>query len=335
MLQLYQKMAKLANYFIASSENNYHPLALTYKAFIVYGLALLLLRLVFGALPTHGAAVDSQTLMNLINQERSQRNLTVLNANQALLKAAGEKSQDMIDRGYFSHIDPDGNYIWPKIVAAGYTPYKILGENLALDFTTSEGMIEAWLNSPAHRANLLHPDFVDQGLSALFGNYQGRYTDLTTSLFGALATAVPTAPAVKSSETTPPPATQPKPAPTPKPQPAPQPEPAPAVPPAATSMPTTTAPSYLQNGQVRQEPAVPSQSEPPLVEFTAKPGGRYTAFAVSRVLFTLFGLFLLGILSADSIILYKHEAEISRAHTSYHLFGLMLIVLISILIWWW
>ncbi|TSA46540.1 CAP domain-containing protein, partial [bacterium] len=187
-------------FFIASEENNYRPPILSYRAFIIYGLILLILRLLFSQIPqVSGSAIESDTLMRLINSERSQRNLVTLSTHASLVKAAGEKSQDMIDRGYFAHIDPDGNYVWGRIVNAGYPPYKILGENLAIDFSTAEGMITAWLDSPTHRANLLHPDFVDQGLAALYGTYQNRYTNLTTSLFGTPVAKSSTPPAAKSN----------------------------------------------------------------------------------------------------------------------------------------
>src|SRR3989344_6717682 len=184
-------MAKIANFFLPSETNNYRPAVLSYKAFLIYGIILLLLRLLLGALPADSAAVDSSTLMNLINQERISRNLVSLVTHQSLLAASVQKSQDMIDRDYFAHVNPDGDYVWPLITGAGYGQYKILGENLAVDFATSEGMIKAWLDSPTHRANLLHDEFLEQGLTALYGDYKGRYTNLTASLFGARIASAP------------------------------------------------------------------------------------------------------------------------------------------------
>lgn len=304
-------MRKITSLFIASEENNYRPPILSYKAFIIYGLILLLLRLILGTLPAEGAAVETNTLMNLINQERDKRNLTTLSVHQSLLRAAYEKSQDMIDRDYFSHIDPDGNYVWGKITSAGYTPYKILGENLAIDFSTSEGMIKAWIDSPTHRANLLHPEFVDQGLSALFGDYQDRYTNLTTSLFGTLAT-YPKPKTEKPKTEAPTITTKP-----------PQ-IPPPAEPKSLTYTPPQTIPQ--------------SSSEPtttPITESTNVTNKYPNAFTMSRVIFSAFGILLLIILAMDSIIIHQHKELIQRSFSSYHLFGFILIVLVSILIWWW
>ncbi|MBI4054074.1 MAG: CAP domain-containing protein [Candidatus Doudnabacteria bacterium] len=153
------------------------------------------------------SAIDSSSLMEKINAERTNRAIPPLNASTKLAAAAGAKTQDMFARGYFDHLDPDGKYVWPLVEAAGYKPYKILGENLAVDFSTEEGIVRAWINSPTHRDNLLRNDFLDQGLNAAYGTFQERYTALVTSLFGTLA--VSAAPPVVTAPTTiapPPPA---------------------------------------------------------------------------------------------------------------------------------
>ncbi len=325
-------MDTLKNFFIANPSNDYHPPVLSYKAFLIYGILLILVRLLLGALPGLSASIDSDTLLKLINQERQNRQLVTLYTHPALSSAASLKSQDMIDRDYFAHIDPDGNYVWPKILAAGYTPYKILGENLAVDFSTSEGMVKAWLDSPTHRTNLLHPDYVDQGLSALFGDFQGRFTNLTTSLFGTLATQTKSTGLVKADAAGEPPQTSPKttiiktePKPSsptiPPIEDKPATDPLTEVPPRQdTTKPTPSQDPYLQKAVV---------TEPSFINQLA------STFILSRIIFTLFGIFLLIILSLDSIIIYQHEAMVSRSHPSYHLFGFILIVLVSILIWWW
>lgn len=153
--------------------------------------------------------IDS--ILKAINRERELRNLVLLNTDSRLSVAAQSKSDDMQARHYFNHIDPDGNYIWPKIVAAGYTPYLQLGENLAIEFFSTESLVNAWMNSPTHRANVLNEGFRDQGMGLAFGNSdQGQYHSAITNTFGTLALKK-TAPAVKSENT--PPTTTPTPAP--------------------------------------------------------------------------------------------------------------------------
>lgn len=317
----------IINFFLATPDNNYHPPVLSYKAFVLYGLLLILIRILLGALPSQGAAVESQTLMKLINLERGQRNLTTLLTDDRLIQAATEKSQDMIDRDYFAHIDPDGNYVWPRIEKAGYRPYRILGENLAVDFSTSEGMVKAWIDSPTHRANLLHPEFADQGLGALYGDFENRFTNLTASLFGRLALPGPPTPAVKAER---PPYSSPYSSPyaTPYLTPYLTPSSKPLVP---VPLPPPQAPATSTKITMPIETTPSGPLSPPAKITISYP----SALAVSRVIFTLFGILLLLILAVDSVIIYSHELRLSRGHSSYHLFGFMLIVLISILIWWW
>ena len=338
-------MSDISNFFIASPQNNYRPPVLFSKAFLIYGILLLLLRMILGTLPTQSAAVESGVLMALINEERSARNLPVLFTHPSLLTASSQKATDMIERDYFAHVDPDGSYIWPKIISAGYTPYKILGENLAIDFSTAEGMIKAWIDSPSHRDNLLHPDYIDQGLTAVYGDYQGRYTNTTASLFGALSDYAPAPqPQVKSEppQIAPPPAPEPDPEPTPTPEPNPTPEPvATSTPPTlqSTSTPTTTTPvGNFEERPLRQERSPRDLQSLPIANVIPNPfhiSDFASVFVVSRLLFTIFGLLLLMGLSVDSVIIYRHEMQVVRSHSSYHLFGFLLISLVSILIWWW
>jgi len=163
--------------------------------------------------------------MEKINEERKNRNIPPLFSDNRLSQAATEKTGDMFERDYFDHVNPDGNFVWPIIQKTGYYPYRLLGENLAIDFTTESGVVKAWLNSPSHRENLLNAEFADQGMSAQYGDYQSRYTSLVTNLFGTLVESF-------SSNPSPPPQTPPAPqTPTPTPTPQPQPKPTQASPP--------------------------------------------------------------------------------------------------------
>ncbi|MEK9181328.1 MAG: CAP domain-containing protein [Patescibacteria group bacterium] len=140
---------------------------------------------------TLASAIDSESLMMKINQERTNRNIPALVTSPKLAIAATSKTRDMFERGYFDHVDPDGRYVWFRVEDAGYWPYKTLGENLAIDFSTEEGIVRAWINSPSHRDNLLNAVFADQGLFAQYGDYENRYTSIITSLFGTLAAVTP------------------------------------------------------------------------------------------------------------------------------------------------
>lgn len=134
--------------------------------------------------------LTSENILRAVSAERTLRNLNALNSDTRLSSAAQYKAGDMISRRYFSHTDPEGNYIWGKIVEAGYTPYLQLGENLAIEFYNTESLVSAWMNSPTHRANILNEGFKDQGAGLAFGKpEQGQYYSSIANTFGALLAA--------------------------------------------------------------------------------------------------------------------------------------------------
>lgn len=156
--------------------------------------------------PSKALDLSVPNILEAVNKERSSRNLVTLNSNSILSQAADFKAHDIITRKYFSHTDPDGQYIWPKIVSLGYAPYTMLGENLAIEFYSTESLVRAWMDSPTHRANILQEGFRDQGMGLAFGNTQnGEYGTSIANTFGTLlvkktpapATTTTTKPAVK------------------------------------------------------------------------------------------------------------------------------------------
>lgn len=162
------------------------------RVYLVLGLAAALIAARFAIVPYFSSASDltPANIADAVNQERASRNITTLTYNTKLAAAADYKANDMITRDYFSHVDPDGHYIWDKIVAEGYTPYTVLGENLAIDFPDTQGLMDAWINSPTHRANILNAAFKDQGVGVAFGNAAlGQYNDAIANTFGAQPTS--------------------------------------------------------------------------------------------------------------------------------------------------
>ena len=71
-----------------------------------------------------------------------------------LARAALAHSEDMIARGYFSHNSPDGSSPWDRAKEAGYEVPT--GENIALGQKTADAVMDAWMNSEGHRANILN-----------------------------------------------------------------------------------------------------------------------------------------------------------------------------------
>jgi len=132
------------------------------------------------------STINTENVLDSINQERVSRGLSKLVVDNDLTNAANLKSKDMLNRNYFEHF-AFGLTPWDFIKNAGYN-YLYAGENLAMDFNTSEGMVSAWMNSPAHRDNILNPDFRDTGIGIVKGEYTEdggvHSTIMVTNMFG-------------------------------------------------------------------------------------------------------------------------------------------------------
>lgn len=130
--------------------------------------------------------ITPQNLENLINSERVADGLIPLKVNDQLDSAATAKSNDMVNRNYFEHYAL-GLTPWNFIIKAGYN-YLYAGENLAMDFNTTEGTVNAWMNSPAHRSNILNPDYSEMGMGVVKGEYKDasgtHETTIVTNMFG-------------------------------------------------------------------------------------------------------------------------------------------------------
>ncbi|MFD6247643.1 CAP domain-containing protein [Streptomyces roseolus] len=124
-----------------------------------------------------GSAADQ--VLSLVNAERAKAGCGPLTANATLARAAQAHSDDMAARDFFDHTNPDGAGPGDRVTAAGY-PWSTYGENIAMGQRTPEQVMEAWMNSPGHRANILNCDFKELGVGIHDGG--GPYW---TQVFGA------------------------------------------------------------------------------------------------------------------------------------------------------
>lgn len=129
------------------------------------------------------AAVISSALVDLTNHDRVEEDLHALSVNPVLVAAAQAKANDMAENGYFAHVSPDGIDPWHWFGLVGYE-YASAGENLAVNFSDSENVEEAWMNSPAHRANILSAKFTEIGIATAVGEYKGKKTTFVVQMFG-------------------------------------------------------------------------------------------------------------------------------------------------------
>lgn len=118
--------------------------------------------------------------------EARQKNgeLSPLVKNEQLNKSAQIKLADMFAKQYFEHVSPTGQGPAELAMSVGYE-YVTVGENLALgDFENDVALIEAWMNSPGHRANILNSRYTEIGIAVGKGIYQGAPTWLAVQSFG-------------------------------------------------------------------------------------------------------------------------------------------------------
>ncbi len=132
------------------------------------------------------------------NAARKDEDLPPLVRNSVLDQAAQLKAEDMATHGYFSHKSPEGITPWHWFREAGYE-YAYAGENLAVHFTDSSTVVDAWLKSPTHRANVMNTDYTEIGIGTAKGTYEGFDTVFVVQLFGTPAIVAPT-PATSASD---------------------------------------------------------------------------------------------------------------------------------------
>lgn len=114
-------------------------------------------------------ADDIDDVLSLVNQERAAIGLSPLALHPALNTAALNHARDMFINDYFSHTGLNCSNPSTRIAATGYV-YTLAGENIATGYKTPLAVMRAWMESPGHRANILHGSFVHMGLARV-GDY--------------------------------------------------------------------------------------------------------------------------------------------------------------------
>lgn len=184
------------HYFLPHESNNYKARALHHTSLIFYLVLLFTFQMLFGMVKWvkpeilgYATDISVEKILYLINQKRAEANISPLNLSTELSSAATKKATDMFSSNYWAHVSPTGVTPWSFITSAGYE-YLYAGENLAKNFDYSQEVVEAWMNSPTHRANILKPEYTDIGLSVMNGRLNGEETTLVVQEFGAKALQV-------------------------------------------------------------------------------------------------------------------------------------------------
>lgn len=123
--------------------------------------------------PLHEGSVSEyeQKVVDIVNEIRVKNGLSALKLNVKLSEVARMKSQDMKDKGYFSHNSPTYGSPFDMMKQFGIS-YRTAGENIAMGQQTPEIVVNAWMNSEGHRANILNASFKEIGVGYVSdGNY--------------------------------------------------------------------------------------------------------------------------------------------------------------------
>lgn len=177
------------NLFIPHENNNFRARALHIDFLTYYLIFALFITFGFKKIGSVsnvlGFATDISVdkLYQLTNQKRTEAGLQTLSYSDQLAAAAAQKAQDMFAKNYWAHYGPGGTTPWNFILAAGYR-YQFAGENLAKNFLFSSGVVDAWMNSPTHRENMVRPDYTDVGFAVVNGTLNGEQTTLVVQMFG-------------------------------------------------------------------------------------------------------------------------------------------------------
>jgi hypothetical protein len=128
------------------------------------------------------STITPEKIIEATNKERNKASLSALISNPLLEKAALAKAEAILDSQNFDH-EIGGRRFSAWVKDSGYQ-YSIVGENLAIDFVTSEGVLKAWLNSPDHKKNIYNEEYQEIGVAVIEGNFQGQGTIVVAQIFG-------------------------------------------------------------------------------------------------------------------------------------------------------
>ena len=110
-----------------------------------------------------GQSSMTSQVVNLVNSERAAQGLTALQKDSRLAALAQQKAEEMAKNQYFSHTSPTYGSAFDMLKAAGYS-YKTAGENIAMGQKSAASVMDGWMHSSGHRANILHTSYEKIGV---------------------------------------------------------------------------------------------------------------------------------------------------------------------------
>ncbi len=201
---------KLKHFFIPHPDTHKKAHLLSFPALLVYIALFIFLQFGIKGLSTIrpdilgvSSDINVSELIKLTNEQRQKNGLVALSENSALDVAAAAKAKNMFEENYWAHYSPSGKDPWGFITGAGYK-FTYAGENLARNFHTSSEVVQAWMNSPTHKENIINTHYTNIGMAVAYGQINGQDTLLVVQEFGTpveyIAQKNPTNPIAVSSQ---------------------------------------------------------------------------------------------------------------------------------------
>lgn len=194
-------MRKLWTHYFIPQERNNHRATLLKPNFLLFFLVLYLFnQSVIKTLVTfkpgilgYSSEITHQKVLDQTNNERKKAGLEPLQYSSILSNSARKKAEDMFKNDYWAHNSPQGKTPWTFFDNVGYK-YSVAGENLAKDFYDTDSLMKAWMNSPTHKANIVHSRYKEIGIAVVNGTLGGVKTTLVVQHFGTPLVTQATAP---------------------------------------------------------------------------------------------------------------------------------------------
>lgn len=186
----FKERVSLKHHFVPHKETKKRAKLLHHKFFYLYSSIFVVLFLLFNVSKTikpgvlgYSSEIKIRELLNETNKRRELEGKKPLVINQKLSVAAKLKADYMFAKNFWAHTAPDGTQPWDFILKEGYE-YSFAGENLARNFYYSKEVVDAWMNSPTHRENLLSENYDEVGFAVENGVLDGYETTLVVQFFG-------------------------------------------------------------------------------------------------------------------------------------------------------
>lgn len=199
-------MGFIKELFVPQEKNNFRAgllkpsiLALFVGIFLVNQVVMNLVVMARPGVLGYASDISPEMIISLTNQEREKLGLPALEQNSLLDEAAQRKGADMFAFNYWAHTSPSGRDPWDFFKEVGYN-YVVAGENLAKDFSNPEAVVEAWMKSPTHKANIIDSRFKEIGVAVIEGNLNGYKTTLVVQHFAAPSAAMTAVKPVEAKE---------------------------------------------------------------------------------------------------------------------------------------